>query len=142
MSDQELTQRLIFCLTQTYNLSETDRRALSMLSFRFFGESIRIQGEYGLAEEHSIRTLWPQITDTLFNITGCRNIIDNRIFMEQRKEESNHCITYITDGAHKPLDWEYVPVRELSENDVRRAQLFGGSYVRVKGNKRAESFPL
>lgn len=139
MSDQELTQRLIFGLTQTYNLNEADLKALSMLSFRFFGESIRIQGEYGLAEEQSIRTLWPQITETLFNITGCRNIIDNRIFMEQRKEESNHCITYITDGALKPLDWEYVPVRELSPNNIKRAQLFGGSYVRVKGSKRVEA---
>lgn len=142
MSDLELTQKLLAGLAENYNLNDDDERALSMLSFRFMGDSIRIQGEYGLREEESVRTLWPQISEMLFKITGCRNLVDNRIFKEERKEESNHCITYITEGSLKPIDWEYIPVKELDDNDRRRAQFFGGSYVRIKENKRADSFPL
>ncbi len=137
MSDIELTKLLMQKLEKDLNLTDEDKRVLSELQFRCVGESIRIQGIYREKDEPVINTLWEYITDALFSITGYNSLVDNRVLEEKKIPISKHCESYSTSGPHKPVDWEYIPVKEISKDKKKRAEFFCGNYVRLSKKKSA-----
>lgn len=140
MSNQELTRRVVSFLTAEKKLSENDIAALSKLEFKNEGDAIRIQGQYETKDENTISNLWPVITAAIKELTGCQEIIDNRICVQTNQKMGNHCICYTTDGAHKPEEWEYIPVRELNKTQQNRVYFFKGNYVRLSPKFSARKY--
>lgn len=140
MTDLELTDLLLQSLQKDFNLTDEDVKVLSRLQIRQVDNSVRIQGTYTEKDETVINSLWDHITEILFSLTGCSNLVDNRIREEQKVPVSRHCGSYTTSGPHKPVDWEYVPVREISKANKKRMEFFYGHYVRLARKKSAREF--
>lgn len=139
MSELELTRLLLQKLEKELNLTEEDRRVLSELKFKCIAQSIRIQGVYREKDEAVINALWDYITESLFSITGLNSLVDNRVLEEKRTPASKHCSSYSTSGPHKPVDWEYIPVKEIPKDKKKRAEFFCGNYVRLSKKKSART---
>lgn len=140
MSEIELTNAVVQSLSSSYILTDRDKTALSLLEFKKAYNGIRIQGQYEIEDEDIITALWPALTETIKKITGCENIIDNRICVQKNQPGGSHCIRYTTEGALKPSAWEYVPLRELTKQQQTRACFFKGNYIRLSGKQSVRSF--
>lgn len=140
MSDLELTRLLMQKLEKELNLTDEDRRVLSELQFKCVGQSVRIQGVYREKDEAVINALWEYITEALFSITGFNSLVDNRVLEEMKTPVSKHCSSYSTSGPQKPVDWEYIPVKEIPKDKKKRAEFFCGNYVRLSKKKSARDY--
>ena len=140
MSEIELTNAVIQSLNSSYNMSDRDKKALSLLEFKKTANGIRVQGQYETEDEETIANIWPALTDTIKKITGCENIIDNRICVQKNQPGGSHCIRYTTEGALKPTAWEYVPLRELTKQQQTRACFFKGNYIRLSPKQSVKAF--
>lgn len=140
MSELELTQAVLSSMNSSFKLTDKDKKALSLLEFKKVGYGIRVQGQYEIEDEERIAALWPLLTKTIKTITGCENIIDNRICIQRNQPGGSHCIRYTTEGALKPTEWEYVPLRELTKQQQRRACFFKGNYIRLSPKQSVRKF--